>query len=54
MKKVTQLIRVYKKKAQFKLILNLKESKVQRHMDKVSSMVFEKMDPRYLFMDYNS
>lgn len=54
MMRVTQLTRVYKKKAKFKSILTFREYRVQRHMDKVRSVVLEKMDPRYASEGLNS
>jgi hypothetical protein len=49
MKTLTQLTRVYNKMVEFRSILTNRKCKVQRHMDKVRSVVPKKMDPRYSF-----
>jgi hypothetical protein len=49
MRKVTWFTVVYKKKAKFMSILTFKECNVHRHMDKMQSMVHEKMDPHYSY-----
>jgi hypothetical protein len=51
---VTWLTKVYKKKIKFRPILSFKECKMYKHMDKVRSVVLEKMDPYYSFGGLNS
>jgi len=53
-RRVTQLIRVYKKKAKFKSILIFRKCKMRRHMDRMRSMVLQKMDPYYSFGSLSS
>jgi hypothetical protein len=46
-RRVTWLTIVYKKKTKFMLILALKKCRMQRHVDKVTLVVLEKMDHHY-------